>query len=172
MYLPVFLAFASVVKAAAPTVTLGSTTLVGRDVTGFQQDFFGGLLPAFRVLHLLIRRLFVLGIPFAKAPIGELRLQPPVKAELSAGSFDASNFSLFCLQPVSIVCLREESKFPPLTMLLDALFIQGFNLSQTSEDCLTINVYRPSNVTSAGTKVPVLFWYNLYTIPNQPHFPR
>ncbi|KAJ8072264.1 hypothetical protein PM082_015823 [Marasmius tenuissimus] len=112
-YLPLLLALTSAANAARPTVTLGRTTLVGRDVTLLQQDFFGG-------------------IPFAKAPVGELRLRPPVKAELSEGSFDASNFSLFCLQP-------------------------GFSLSEMSEDCLTVNVYRPSGV-SKGANLPVLFW--------------
>ncbi|KAL0065245.1 hypothetical protein AAF712_007756 [Marasmius tenuissimus] len=113
VYLSLILAFASAVNAANPTVTLGGTTLVGRDVVSLQQDFFGG-------------------IPFAKAPVGELRLKPPVKAELSEGNFDASNFSAFCLQP-------------------------GFPLSQMSEDCLTINVFRPSGV-SEGANLPVLFW--------------
>ncbi|KAL0578840.1 hypothetical protein V5O48_003164 [Marasmius crinis-equi] len=113
MYLSLLLAFASVASAAAPTVTLGRTTLVGRDVTLLQQDFFGG-------------------IPFAKPPLGELRLKPPVKAELDVETFDASSFSPFCLQP-------------------------NVSLSQMSEDCLTINVFRPSSV-SAGANLPVMFW--------------
>ncbi|KAK1219397.1 hypothetical protein PQX77_017922 [Marasmius sp. AFHP31] len=122
-YLPLFLALASAANAARPTVTLGGTTWVGRDVILLRQDFFGG-------------------IPFAEAPVGELRLRPPVKAKISEGSFDASNFSPFCLQPMSIGGL---------------LTPQGFSLSEMSEDCLTVNVYRPSGV-SKGANLPVLFW--------------
>ncbi|KAF9261947.1 esterase 1 [Marasmius fiardii PR-910] len=114
MLLSFLLAIASGVSAAAPTVQLGGTTLVGRDVTLLKQDFFGG-------------------IPYAEPPLGDLRLKSPVlKTQLSGGTFDASNFSKFCLQP-------------------------GFSLSEMSEDCLTINIFRPSGI-SRGANLPVLFW--------------
>jgi acetylcholinesterase len=34
--------FLLVAASAAPEVNIGHTTLVGRDVTGLKQDFFGG----------------------------------------------------------------------------------------------------------------------------------
>ncbi|KAK1222241.1 hypothetical protein PQX77_014874 [Marasmius sp. AFHP31] len=116
--LPAALIYSAVRAAAAsasPTVTLGRTTLVGKGVTLLKQDFFGG-------------------IPYAKPPLGKLRLQPPVEAKLSEGNFDASEFSPFCLQP--------EHPF-----------------SEMSEDCLTINVFRPSGICdSKNPTLPVLFW--------------
>ncbi|KAF9452094.1 extracellular triacylglycerol lipase precursor [Macrolepiota fuliginosa MF-IS2] len=104
---------------AAPQVTIGKTTLVGRDVTGLQQDFFGG-------------------IPFAEPPLGNLRLKPPVlRTQLDQATFDASNFGPGCLQP----------NVPVLNVPVPPV----------SEDCLTINVFRPSNLP-ADAKLPVLFW--------------
>ncbi|KAJ3899439.1 extracellular triacylglycerol lipase precursor [Lentinula edodes] len=104
------------VGAASPQVRLGTTTLVGRDVTLLKQDFFGG-------------------IPFAEPPLGSLRLLPPVlKTSLNATTFDASNFGFSCLQSVS-----------------------GVPIAELSEDCLTINVFRPSGVES-NASLPVMFW--------------
>ncbi|KAJ7759734.1 extracellular triacylglycerol lipase precursor [Mycena maculata] len=98
----------------APTVHLGNATLVGLAIPSFGQDFFGG-------------------IPFAEPPLGSLRLQPPVLlTSPAAGTFNATNFGLACLQT-------------------------DLPLTEVSEDCLTINVLRPTG-TLAGAKLPVMFW--------------
>ncbi|KAJ7101636.1 esterase 1 [Mycena epipterygia] len=97
----------------APTVQLGNATLVGLAIPSFGQDFFGG-------------------IPFAEPPLGSLRLQPPVLlTSPAAGTFNATNFGLACLQT-------------------------DLPLTEVSEDCLTINVFRPTG-TLAGAKLPVIF---------------
>lgn len=82
----------------------------------------------------ILKQDFFGGIPYAEPPLGDLRLRPPVlKKEIDSGTFDASNFKAACLQPRS-----------PAVPLV-------------SEDCLTINVFRPANLSeSAG--LPVLFW--------------
>ncbi|KAJ7579028.1 esterase 1 [Mycena floridula] len=99
--------------AVAPEVTLGKTTLVGRDVTLLHQDFFGG-------------------IPFAEPPVGSLRFKPPVlRTSISTKRFDASNFGPACLQATNTLSI--------------------------SEDCLTINIFRPSGI-EANASLPVLFW--------------
>ncbi|KAF8890731.1 Alpha/Beta hydrolase protein [Infundibulicybe gibba] len=75
----------------------------------------------------------VVPIPFAKPPIGNLRFQPPVlTTTLSGPTFDASNFGAGCLQ----------TALPP-------------NL--VSEDCLTLNVFRPVGL-HANASIPILFW--------------
>ncbi|KAJ8473164.1 hypothetical protein ONZ45_g16397 [Pleurotus djamor] len=100
--------------AAAPQVQIGQTTITGKAMPAFGQDFFGG-------------------IPFAEPPLGNLRLSPPVlKTQLDTPTFDASNFGPACLQ-------------------------DDLSLHAISEDCLTVNVFRPANLP-AGVLLPVMFW--------------
>lgn len=73
------------------------------------------------------------GIPYVEPPLGPLRLRPPVfKPHLDAGVFNASSFGLPCLQP-------------------------GMSADLMSEDCLTINIFRPSGATELSS-LPGLFW--------------
>ncbi|KXN91359.1 Lipase 1 [Leucoagaricus sp. SymC.cos] len=75
------------------------------------------------------------GIPFVEPPLGKLRLQSPVlKTHLDINSFNASDYGPGCLQPV-----RPGSDVP------------------YPEDCLTINVLRPSSLAQ-NAKLAVLFW--------------
>lgn len=80
------------------------------------------------------------GIRYAKAPIGSLRLQPPV-ASNNKGAYDASSFGAECFN------------LPPNPG------------SNPSEDCLFLNIYRPSLAAmhSIGKHwhnkhLPVMFW--------------
>ncbi|KAJ7239771.1 esterase 1 [Mycena haematopus] len=100
--------------SASHIVRLGKTQLVGLDLPLLNQTFFGG-------------------IPYAKPPLGPLRLQPPVlQTSLKPGSFDATEFGPACLQT-------------------------DMPLADMSEDCLTINVFRPSGIPD-DVKLPVLVW--------------
>ncbi|KAJ7507024.1 esterase 1 [Mycena galericulata] len=73
------------------------------------------------------------GIPYAEPPLGNLRLKRPVlKTSLGSVTFDATSFGPGCLQ----------TDLPATEM---------------SEDCLTINVLRPSGI-SADANLPVMFW--------------
>ena len=86
---------------AAPQVQIGDTTLVGLNITGFKLDFFGGMIIT---IFLCVARglMFCTGIPFAKPPLGDLRLQPPVlQTRLDVSTFNASSFGPGCLQAVS-----------------------------------------------------------------------
>ncbi|KAJ3524755.1 hypothetical protein NMY22_g10863 [Coprinellus aureogranulatus] len=74
------------------------------------------------------------GIPYAEPPLGDLRLRPPViKTRLDFRSFNASSHGKACPQP----------------------FVE--DLTTISEDCLTISIWRPANI-SAKAKLPILFW--------------
>ncbi|EKT63729.1 carboxylesterase family protein [Providencia burhodogranariea] len=70
------------------------------------------------------------GIPYGKAPIGELRWQKPQLVEVWNGVFDATQPAANCIQP---------SKSGPIGV----------------EDCLNLNIYRPNN---DQTNLPVLYY--------------
>jgi para-nitrobenzyl esterase len=72
------------------------------------------------------------GVPFAAPPVGELRWRPPGPAPTWSGVRQATAFGPACLQPT-----RGDLKI--------------------SEDCLTINVWRPAHRPS-GARLPVMVW--------------
>ncbi|CAK5278299.1 unnamed protein product [Mycena citricolor] len=66
--------------SGAPTVQLGKTAVVGRSLSTFGQEFFGG-------------------IPYAKPPLGDLRFRPPVlTTSLNETTLDAAQFGASCIQ--------------------------------------------------------------------------
>ncbi len=78
-----------------------------------------------------------LGIPFAQPPLGPLRFKAPVAiTNAPQGVQSATQFGDAC------------PKLPSATLFARA----------QSEDCLTLNVWRPI-VTSASDKLPVLVWF-------------
>jgi para-nitrobenzyl esterase len=77
------------------------------------------------------------GIPYAQAPVGELRWKPPQPVSAWAGVRDASQFGARCMQ------------LP--------LFSMEFRSRQMSEDCLFLNVWTPARAPS--DKLPVLVYF-------------
>ncbi|HEU0239553.1 MAG TPA: carboxylesterase family protein [Micromonosporaceae bacterium] len=75
-----------------------------------------------------------LGVPYAAPPVGALRWQPPQPAARWHGVRDATQFAPHCAQSPS-----------------------PFGQATTSEDCLYLNVYTPTNVHQ-GPKRPVMVW--------------
>jgi para-nitrobenzyl esterase len=73
-----------------------------------------------------------LGIPFAQPPIGALRFAAPVPAVPWTGVRDATHLALPCAAEIS-----------------------GDGPRSTNEDCLYLNVYRPSDATP-GAALPVM----------------
>ena len=87
------------------------------------------------------------GIPFAEVPIGKLRLQPPIlKTQLGGRQFNATRFGFACIQPV-------RPFFDVNCQFLN--LAKGLPAELMSEDCLTINVLRPSGL-SPNAKLPVV----------------
>ncbi|WP_242538596.1 carboxylesterase/lipase family protein [Trinickia acidisoli] len=77
------------------------------------------------------------GIPYAAAPIGELRWKPPQPAAAWGGVRQATQFGARCMQ------------LP--------LFPMEFRARQMSEDCLFLNVWTPARTD--GEKLPVLVYF-------------
>ncbi|MGO4812586.1 carboxylesterase/lipase family protein [Cupriavidus sp. 2MCAB6] len=75
------------------------------------------------------------GIPYAAAPEGKLRWQPPQPAQPWEGVLDGSRFGPDCPQP---------AEYPEL---------RGNGMS---EDCLRLNIWTPAKV--ASDKLPVMVW--------------
>ena len=76
------------------------------------------------------------GIPFAAPPVGEWRWRPPQPVEPWQGVRDATAYGMFCAQPPSEVL--------------------WFELTEVSEDCLTLNVWTPD--LQPADKLPVMVW--------------
>ncbi|KAL1661814.1 Alpha/Beta hydrolase protein [Schizophyllum commune] len=103
--------------ALSASVTINGTTLTGSEVTspsGESLDFFAG-------------------IPYAEAPVGDLRFATPVPHILNESAFDATSFGSACPQPTD----------------------GGVPVEKQSEDCLTINVMRPTGISS-DSSLPVV----------------
>ncbi|CAE6532260.1 unnamed protein product [Rhizoctonia solani] len=76
---------------------------------------------------------YFLSVPFAKPPTGALRFKPPV-AWTPTGSNPTINATIY-----GPSCPQGISDFP----------------GSTSEDCLTVDIWKPSNITE---KLPVMVW--------------
>ena len=84
------------------------------------------------------------GVPFAQAPVGDLRFAPPVKAAAAKGIREASEFGPISIQdidPLPLVLPGTENNF----------YAPG---TVGSEDCLSLNIWTP-NVSG---RAPVLVW--------------
>jgi para-nitrobenzyl esterase len=80
-----------------------------------------------------------LGIPYAQAPLGELRFKPPRPYESWADTLDATAFGASAPQPVM------GGEDGPLQMPVEP----------TDVDCLFLNIYTPG--ADSGAR-PVMFW--------------
>ncbi len=85
-----------------------------------------------------------LGIPYAAAPVGDLRFHKPKPHSSWSETKDALSYGATCVQPYTLLAetLRPE-------------YYQAFANSTFSEDCLFLNVYKPE--TSTGG-LPVMVW--------------
>ncbi|KAF2278858.1 alpha/beta-hydrolase [Westerdykella ornata] len=132
---PVVFAAPALVKRAAPTVVAPSpaATVVGRSLLGV--DTFNG-------------------IPFAKSPVGPLRLKPPQPLTSAVGRVDGTGTPRACPQFFFSV----DGGSIPTDALGQVLNLPLFQqITNAGEDCLTINVQRPEGTTK-DSKLPVLFW--------------
>jgi para-nitrobenzyl esterase len=77
-----------------------------------------------------------LGIPYAAAPIDELRWKPPTAPPRWSAPLDATRFRSWCLQVAP----------------------EGFSKPIVNEDCLYLNVFAPRGASSSEKKRAVMVW--------------
>ncbi|KAF6834662.1 sterol esterase precursor [Colletotrichum plurivorum] len=93
------------------------------------------------------------GIPYAKPPVGALRLKPPQKFNDTLNLFDATGTAASCPQ----FTLSSESSNIIIDTLGSLLSLPIFQPLNGQEDCLTLTVQRPAG-TPPGAKLPVMLW--------------
>ncbi|XP_041961813.1 LOW QUALITY PROTEIN: cocaine esterase-like [Alosa sapidissima] len=86
-----------------------------------------------------------LGVPFAKPPVGPLRLAPPQPVQGWEGVRDATKQPPMCLQNRQI------------SIDFAAMLNMVMELPEVSEDCLYLNVYTPAK-PAEDAKLPVMVW--------------
>jgi acetylcholinesterase len=125
-----------IVSRAAPSVSIKNGTIVGSS---------DGTVDSFK------------GIPFAEPPVGDLRLKAPRPLSKGYGTLQATRTPRSCPQQSLDTNDGIIQGLPTdvLARLLNTPFFQ--KVSNAGEDCLTLNVQRPSTATS-DSKLPVVFW--------------
>ena len=121
-------------RSAAPHFKLGAVTVFGKHVDENEVDEF-------------------LGLPFAEPPIGSNRWKPAVLLNnFSANNqrYQATNFAPACMQGTHIA---DWYKGVIESFGGDA---GGFPVPQVSEDCLYLNIWRPSH--RINTPLPVMVY--------------
>jgi para-nitrobenzyl esterase len=88
------------------------------------------------------------GIPFAQPPVGAMRWKAPVAPAAWSGTLAARQFGNACLQNGRIYG-------PGANNTYDATIATTLNTPVGSEDCLTLNVWRPA---ANATGLPVIFF--------------
>ncbi|ROZ77774.1 carboxylesterase/lipase family protein [Ramlibacter sp. WS9] len=88
------------------------------------------------------------GIPFAQPPVGSLRWKAPAEPQAWSTSRDATKFGNACLQNGRIYGPGSNNTY-------DGTIATTLNTPVGSEDCLTLNVWRPADDSSG---LPVIFF--------------
>lgn len=88
------------------------------------------------------------GIPFAQPPVGALRWKAPAEPQAWSGTRAATAFGNACLQNGRIYGPGSNNTY-------DDTIAGTLNTPVGSEDCLTLNIWRPANDTA---RLPVIFF--------------
>lgn len=143
----VTLLFTPLLAAAASSNTIRSTS----------STFTTVVLPAGTVVGSVIDDVeYYRGIPFAQAPIGPLRLRPPVRVPDFNHTIFATGVGPSCPQMTNVdftPAVQEAAAIPAVDESLSILQAAP----DVREDCLTISVMRPLGV-AANASLPVLLW--------------
>lgn len=88
------------------------------------------------------------GVPYAKAPVGDLRFHAPVEMDAWEGVKEAKQFGNICNQ----------NKHEPTGLYGIEFYSQPEWIPPYSEDCLYLNVWVPEDAEEGKTDYPVAFW--------------
>ncbi len=94
-----------------------------------------------------------LGIPYAAAPIGELRFKPPQAATEWEGIYDATSLGAPCMQMYA----ASGSRVSDFTRQMQSIFPTSGEAKIDNEDCLFLNVWTPESDEGAR---PVMVWFH------------
>ncbi|WP_158244225.1 carboxylesterase/lipase family protein [Trinickia dabaoshanensis] len=127
--------------AAFVAATLGvlapATLHASAQVSAPRLDLGSGTIEGIKISVKDIEMVSFRGIPYAAAPVGDLRWKPPQPVAAWAGVRDTTRFGARCMQ------------LP--------LFPMEFRGREMSEDCLFLNVWKPAQ--PSGDKLPVLVYF-------------
>jgi len=118
--------------ATPPTVTIQNGTVIGSAAYGIEN---------FK------------GIPYAKPPTGDLRLRPAQSLDSSYGTITVTATPTACPQLIS----KLDMSLLPAELVKTLAGAISEPPTIVGEDCLTLNVQRPSG-TNETSKLPVLLW--------------
>ncbi|KAM0203195.1 hypothetical protein ACHAPA_009792 [Fusarium lateritium] len=138
--------FGASVAAASPHGRAGPPSVDTKLGTYVGYSFFG--TDAFK------------GIPFALPPSGKLRLMPPEPISEPFGVIKTTKVPRACPQGTvfdTSAPASQESMAPETSETLRNISAISSVEASQSEDCLTLNVHRPSSAKK-GSDLPVLFW--------------
>jgi len=124
---------ADVTSATGPTIKLDAGTFTGSSSSGVDK---------------------FLGIPFALSPTGSRRFALPVANDPYNGTYSATSFGFACPQQAVTIPNLNGAVGDIVNYAVNQVFSAIY---PQSEDCLTINVIKPSTATPTS-KLPVLAW--------------
>ncbi|KAF9535607.1 Alpha/Beta hydrolase protein [Crepidotus variabilis] len=118
-----------------------SVTLDNANITGLSNGTFSKFL----------------GIPFAQAPIGNLRFRAPQAVSPYNGSIDASAYGPICPQQATQLPLAAQTALnATIPDIIQQIYLNMSSARAPSES-LSINIIKPANA-NADSKLPVLVW--------------
>ena len=90
------------------------------------------------------------GIPYAKAPVGELRWKAPQEMDAWEGTYKADTFQNMCMQELP------KAEHPFMGRFHKEFYNNPEFVPGMGEDCLYLNIWVPEH--EEGERLPVAFW--------------
>ena len=99
-----------------------------------------------------------LNVPYGLSTSGQNRFMPPVPVPESNQEFDATKLALACPQFISPSRTIWSEQLPWYRIPRGQVGRHGRTAELSSEECLSLAIWTPSNVTEASELPVVMFW--------------